>query len=205
MWESVLIFLAVCAYKRQQCSSPTTTTLELFGLLLTGELNRLDLIWERNFRCQSAPSSSDESHLHAAIAKFIIVTPVQIIKKWCFWLQIGTFQLQFEQFCSAWHFSFQTEQWKATMRYLGKAIALCIDWAKAQHPLTKKRLKYQTCLRHLWSLWPQPMLKWSTYIIVHLCKLHWVSDSAGRERSAVVKSTLRLHGLMQKGLVWART
>lgn len=73
--------------------------------------------------------------------------------------------------------SFLPEQWKATTGYLGRATALCIDWAKAQHSLTKKRLKYQTCLRHLWSLWPQPMLKWSTYIIVHLCELHWVLSS----------------------------
>lgn len=49
-------------------------------------------------------------------------------------------------------------------------------------PLTKKRLKYQTCLRHLWSLWPQPKLKWSTYIIVHLCKQH--RDLTERDEAA---------------------
>lgn len=48
-------------------------------------------------------------------------------------------------------------------------------------PLTKKRLKYQTCLRHLWSLWPQPKLKWSTYIIVHLCKQRRDLSRADRE------------------------
>lgn len=119
-------------------------------------------------------------------------------KKWCFWLQAAVFQVQFEQCYGAWHFSFQTEQWKATMRYLGKAIALCIDWAKAQHPLTKKRLKYQTCLRHLWSLWPQPMLKWSTYIIVHLCKQHWVLSNTDWERGKRLNIRLHLHGLLRK-------
>ena len=143
------------------------------------------------FRCQSAPSPSDKSHLLTAIDDFSVHYCQKLLdhKKWCFWLQTAVFQLQFEQCYCGWHFSFQTEQWKATMRYLGKAIALCIDWAEAQHPLTKKRLKYQTCLRHLWSLWPQPMLKWSTYIIVHLCEPRWVLSSADRERKEAEHST----------------
>lgn len=171
--------------------------LSSYVLLLADELNSLDLIWESNgnFRCQSAPSSSAESSSESCFFAHYFLRHLNR-EKWCFWLQTSIFQLHFEQRYSAWHFSFQTEQWKATMRYLGKAIALCIDWARAQHPLTKKRLKYQTCLRHLWSLWPQPMQKWSTYIIVHLCKLHWVLGSIDRERRW--NNQLHFHGLMQR-------
>lgn len=74
---------------------------------------------------------------------------------------------------------------------LARLLPSVLIGQKAQHPLTKKRLKYQTCLRHLWSVWPQPMLKWSTYIIVHLCELHtaWAAPTQSRHWLSALQNT----------------
>lgn len=89
--ECLDIFGCGCLQRqRHPHTHPHTCTYSLcfLGPLLTDELNRFDLRGNKkkkveNFRCQSAPSSSDKSHLLAAIADFpalIIVRSFQIIK-----------------------------------------------------------------------------------------------------------------------------
>lgn len=117
------------------------------------------------FRCQSALLSSHKSTFLCSLLSEVSMS----------WKKKDIFLTTQPSFCSrcysGWHFSSQAEQWKATMRYLGKATALLYWLGRGPNvPLTKKRLKYQTCLGRLWSLWPQPKLEQSTYIIVYLCE-----------------------------------
>lgn len=127
--------------------------------------------------------------LLSLISVFFVISCFWIIGKLSFFTAVR--HISASLWAVVFWLTFLLPDWtmKATMRYLDKAVALCIDWAKAQHPFTKKRLKYQTCLRHLWSLRPQSMLKWSTYIIVHLCELHWDLSSTDRVRKEAEHST----------------
>lgn len=66
MWESVLIFLAVCAYKGSSTALRSLVSLAIVDWWI--KQIGLDLrIKKGNFRCQPAPSPSDETHLLSVI------------------------------------------------------------------------------------------------------------------------------------------